>query len=132
MAGTWSLRVGPDLHEGLTLFRLEALVRAGTLEGHHLVRSTEAWTRVEDVPYLRRQLPTKPTRTKDASAALPVGASAGRITPDVAMAMAMLEGESDRPRMNRIRALGRILTVFAVLLLVAEAAILARTFMHAG
>jgi hypothetical protein len=48
------------------------------------------------------------------------------------MAMAMLEGESDRPRMNRIRALGRILTVFAVLLLVAEAAILARTFMHAG
>ena len=56
MDGTWSLQIGPEVHSGLTLTRLETLVRSGTLEGHHLVYGDGQWKRVDEVPYLRRQL----------------------------------------------------------------------------
>jgi hypothetical protein len=131
MGGTWSLQVGPDVHSGLTLIRLEGLVRSGTVEGHHLVSSNGKWMRVDEVPYLRRQIelrrmlstarpplaPKRPTRVR-------VG-NVVHLFPESSLSQLPLV--SDKQRNSRIKLVARIVTILAGLVLLMEAFFLLRS-----
>jgi hypothetical protein len=128
MAGTWSLRIGPEVHGGLTLMRLEGLVRSGTVEGHHLVCSDGKWMRVDEVPYLKRQIEI---RKQLMSAILtPPAKRSGRVRignvvhlfPETSLSKLQLPSDEERNR--RIRLLGRLIAIAAVLVLIAEACFL--------
>lgn len=124
MEGTWSLQIGPEVHSGLTLFRLEALVRSGTLEGHHRVCADGKWMRVDEVPYLRRQLDLRANvlqAVRSAPKPTPRHVKVGNVVhlfPEVTAAKLPLP--SDRDKMRKVYIAGRVIMVLAVLVLVAE------------
>lgn len=126
MEGTWSLRVGPEVHSGLSLYRLEALVRSGTLEAHHMVYGDGRWMRVDEVPYLLRQLRIRAAvshRLKEQQAVSTKRKdNVVELFPDASLAM--LPVRNTQAQTERKHRLGRVVMGVAFVLLFAEVAFL--------
>ena len=124
----WSVKTEDAVREGLSLARLEQMVLRGELQAEDEVRSGPCWTRVREVPFLRRHLPPEMRGTLPAEGDEPSAPKAGgRSAPPAAeLVDSMLATLSDAPRHARIMTVVRITRYFCALLLLAEAILLAQ------
>jgi hypothetical protein len=137
-AARWSLRTAAGVREGLSLPQLETLVRSGEARADDEVCRGGRWTRVDAVPYLRRLLAAPPAgaapvRPGPGGLVLPDiplrPGPDGRPEPDAAVVAALLGG-GERRDPGRWRVLGRVLMVFAVVLLLVEGALLLNALLN--
>lgn len=120
----WRIRTDDGTREGLTVYQLQELVRAGHASANDEVASDddEAWRRVADVPVLARLLPalddatdTPPRTVVVAGLTLEIGPDGRPLPPRPDQIAQALAGTRDDSGESMKRA-GKVMSVLAALI----------------